>query len=64
MRKLKPRAYLKSKIVSYGLLDMALGIKPKRKWEARDCCGYLVACGDTRKECEAECRYRGYVPER
>lgn len=64
MRERKPRAYLEPKIVSYGLLDMALGFKPKRSWEARDYCGHLVAWGDTRKECEDECRYYGYVPER
>ena len=33
-------------------------------WIARDYWGNYVASARTRKECEQECRYRGYVPER
>jgi hypothetical protein len=54
----KPRAYLEKWSFVYG--DDNLG----SIWYGRDQLGKCVAQGKTRKECEKQCRYKGYVPER
>lgn len=58
MRKRKPRAYLTKEIAGHLCFD------PIVRWVARDYWNSWVASGRTRKECEAACRDRGYVPER
>ena len=59
-RKCKPRAYLRKEMIGY------VSFKPVDRWVAREwrVGGKYVAMGGTKKECEAECRERGYVPER
>ena len=58
MRERKPRAYLEKEITGHWCFE------PIVRWVARDRWNNWIASGKTRKECEAECRYRGYVPER
>lgn len=54
----KPRAYMEKKIVGHFCFE------PIVEWIAYNYWGNSVAWGKTRKECEAECRRNGYVPER
>lgn len=56
-RKYKPRAYLKKVQNGWFMLE------PCFEWVAYNDWGNSVAWGKTRKECEKECRYNGYVPE-
>lgn len=56
MRRRKPRAYLKKYITGY------FGFEYSYHWVAKDCWDNSIASCKTRKECEAECRRRGYVP--
>lgn len=56
--KRKPRVYLEKEIIGQFMLE------PTVKWVARDFWGNMITTGDTRRECEAECRLHGYVPER
>ena len=58
MRTQKPRAYLALYRNGY------FGPGYTFRWIAKDSWGNQVASGRTRKECEAECRRNGYVPER
>lgn len=57
-RQYKPRAYLEKVCNGWFMLE------PCYTWVAREYWGSAVAYGHTRKECEAECRYKGYVPVR
>ena len=56
--KKKPTAWLKQEYVGW------FGFEPVIKWIARDTWSNWVASGNTRKECEANCRMHGYVPRR
>lgn len=58
MRKRKPRAYLTMEKVGSWQLELIY------LWVARDFWGHEVTRAKTRKECEANCRANGYVPER
>ncbi len=58
MKPKKPRAYLNKYRTGWFLFEPIYG------WIAKDCWGNRVAYGRTRKECEKECRYAGYVPIR
>lgn len=40
------------------------GFEYTYSWIARDAWGNTICSGKTRKECEAECRRRAYVPVR
>ena len=59
MRKFaKPTAWIKQECTGWFMLE------PSYSWVARDTWGNWVASGRTRKDCEANCRERGYVPRR
>lgn len=58
MKTRKPRAYLNKYRTGY------FGLEYTYRWITKDYWNNLVASGKTRKECEAECRRNGYVPER
>ena len=58
MRKRRPRAYLRMEIVGYWMFEV------EHTWIARDYWGVEITRAKTRKECEANCRKYGYVPER
>ena len=54
----KPRASLEKKTIGY-----SFGL-PQTEWVACNEWGNSIAWGKTRKECEADCRRAGFVPER
>lgn len=56
--KKKPTAWLKQEYIGW------FGFEPVIKWIARDTWSNWVASGNTRKECEANCRMHDYVPRR
>jgi len=58
MNKRKPRAYLTKKTIGHFMY------KPVIRWVAYDEWSRFITTGKTKKECEAECRRYGYVPER
>lgn len=57
-RQHKPKAYLEKVQNGWFMLE------PHFTWVAREYWGSAVAYGSTRKECEQNCRDRGYVPVR
>ena len=57
MKQRKPRAYLAKYRTGY------FGLEYTYCWIAHDYWHHEVARGKTKKECEAECRRKGYVPE-
>lgn len=56
-RQRKPRAYLKH------VCNGWFAFEPVYMWVAYNDWGNSVAWGKTRRECEKECRWDGYVPE-
>ena len=55
-RRTKERAYLEKVSNGWFMLERTT------TWVARDYWGNAVAYGKTRKDCEENCRYKGYVP--
>lgn len=58
MKERKPRAYVEKCRTGY------FGLGYTYRWVARDYWNNQVASARTRKECEEECRQKGYIPVR
>lgn len=57
MRKRKPRAYLEKHKTGYW------GFEPIYAWIAYDPWGNYITQARLKKDCERNCREKGYVPE-